>query len=76
MRSPFYFIVKPLEGKRYKNSKKIGGIDFLTSTSEENHLASNREAVVVSTPVNYSGDIETGDILLVHHNVFKYYYDI
>lgn len=76
MRSPFYFIVKPLEGKRYKNSKKIGGIDFLTSTSEENHLASNREAVVISTPVNYSGDIETGDILLVHHNVFKYYYDM
>ena len=76
MRSPFYFIVKPLNGKRYNNSKALAGIDFLTSTSEENHLASNREAVVVSTPLHYSGDIEPGDILLVHHNVFKFYNDM
>ena len=76
MRSPFYFIVKPLSGKRYNNSKEIAGVDFLTSTSEENHLASNREAVVVSTPLNYQGDIEPGDILLVHHNVFKFYNDM
>lgn len=76
MRSPFYFIVKPLNGKRYNNFKDLAGIDFLTSTSEENHLASNREAVVVSTPLHYSGDIEPGDILLVHHNVFKFYNDM
>ncbi len=62
MRSPFYFIVKPLTGKRYDNSKKIGGIDFITSTSEENHLASNRKAVVISTPLGYQGEIEPGDI--------------
>ncbi len=76
MRSPFYFIVKPTKGKRYNNSKEIGGIDFLTSTSEENHLASNREAIVVSTPLGYTGDIEPGDKLLVHHNVFKFYNDM
>ncbi len=76
MRSPFYFIVKPVKGKRYDNSKKIGGIDFITSTSEENHLASNRKAIVVSTPLGYNGDIEPGDILLVHHNVFKFYNDM
>mgnify|MGYP003135826690 FL=1 len=71
MRSPFHFIVKPLHGKRYTNSKEIENVDFITNTSEENHLASNREAVVVSTPLNYKGDIVAGDILLVHHNVFK-----
>jgi hypothetical protein len=76
MRSPFYFIVKPVKGKRYDNTKKIGGIDFITSTSEENHLASNRKAVVISTPLGYRGDIEPGDILLVHHNVFKFYNDM
>ena len=75
MRSPFYFIVKPTKGKRYNNSKEIGGVDFITSTSEENHIASNREAIVVSTPLGYNGDIEPGDILLVHHNVFKFYND-
>ena len=76
MRSPFYFIVKPIKGKRYNNTKEIGGIDFITSTSEENHLASNREALVIATPINYTGEISAGDILLVHHNVFKYYNDI
>jgi hypothetical protein len=76
VKSPFCFIVKPTKGKRYNNSKEIGGIDFLTSTSEENHMASNREAVVVSTPIDYTGDISPGDILLVHHNVFKFYNDM
>jgi hypothetical protein len=76
MKSPFYFIVKPYQGKRYNNTKDVGGVDFVTSTSEENHMASNREAIVISTPLGYTGDIEPGDTLLVHHNVFKFYNDI
>ena len=76
MRSPFFFIVKPIKGKRYNNSKEIGGIDFITSTSEENHMASNREGIVISTPLGYKGDVEPGDTLLVHHNVFKFYNDM
>ena len=76
MRSPFFFIVRPVKGKRYDNSKEIGGIDFITSTSEENHMASNREGIVISTPLGYNGDVEPGDTLLVHHNVFKFYNDM
>ena len=48
MRSPFYFIVKPLDDKRYTNTKNIEGMEFITSTSEENHKASNRQGVVVA----------------------------
>ena len=51
MRAPYNFIVKPLNNKRYNNTKKIGGIDFVTSTSQENHIASNREAIVISVPI-------------------------
>src|SRR5210317_2587711 len=76
MRSPFYFIVKPLDDKRYTNTKNIDGIDFITSTSEENHKASNRQGVVVATPLGYDGEIVVGDLLLVHHNVFKFYNDM
>ena len=76
MRSPFYFIVKPLDDKRYTNTKNIDGMDFITSTSEENHKASNRQGVVVATPLGYDGEIEVGDLLLVHHNVFKFYNDM
>jgi len=76
MKSPFNFIVRPYNGRRYDNIKSIGGIDFITSTSQEDHTVSNRYATVVSTPIDYSGEIEKGDILVVHHNVFKYYNDI
>jgi len=76
MKSPFYFIVKPKGNKRYDSTKKIGNIDFITSTSKEDHAASNRYAIVVETPINYNGPIEIGDTLLVHHNVFKYYNDM
>jgi len=76
MKSPFDFIVTPLDGRRYSNIKKIGSVDFITSTSEEDFKASNRYAEVVETPIGYTGAIKTGDVLLVHHNVFKFYNDI
>lgn len=70
------FIVRPLNGRRYDNIKNIGGIDLITSVSQEDHESSNRYAEVVETPINYSGEITKGDVLLVHHNVFKLYYDM
>jgi len=76
MKSPFCFIVKPSQGKRYNNTKSISGVDFITSSSEEDYTVSNREGVVVELPLNYSGKIKIGDTLLVHHNVFKYYNDM
>ena len=76
MKSPFYFIVKPVKGRRYDNIKKIGGLDIVTSVSVEDHKSSNRFAEVIALPINYTGDIEVGNTLLVHHNVFKYYNDM
>ena len=76
MKSPYNFIVIPVGGKRYVNEKNIGGIDFVVSTSEENHKASNRMAEVIEVPIDYKGDVKKGDILLVHHNVFKFYNDM
>jgi len=76
MKSPFSFIVKPFENKRYSNTKKIGSIDFIVSTSIEDHKFSNRYAEVLELPIGYKGPIQVGNILLVHHNVFKYYNDI
>jgi hypothetical protein len=76
MRSPFYFIVKPLKGKRYDNTKDIAGTELIVSTSEEDHKFSNRQAEVINLPLGYKGPIAPGDILLVHHNAFKFYNDI
>ena len=76
MRSPHYFLVRPKNGRRYDNVKDWGGINFITSSSKEDHKASNRYAEVIATPIGYSGKIKIGDTLIVHHNVFKYYNDI
>lgn len=76
MKSPFAFIVKPLKGKRYNNTKNISGLDIIISTSQEDFKFSNREAEVIELPLGYKGPIQVGDILLVHHNVFKYYNDM
>ena len=76
MQSPFYFIAKPINGKRYDNTRDIGGIELIVSTSEEDHKFSNRYAEVVEVPIGYTGPIEKGNILLVHHNVFKFYNDM
>jgi hypothetical protein len=76
MKSPFYFIVKPLGGKRYDNIRKYGDNEFIISSSQEDHTATNRFAVVVSTPSYYNGEIKKGDLLIVHHNVFRKYYDM
>ncbi len=76
MKSPFYFIARPVNGKRYDNTRKIAGIDLIVSTSEEDHKFSNRYAEVIETPLGYTGPIEPGDTLLVHHNAFKFYNDM
>jgi hypothetical protein len=76
MRSPFNFIAKPVNGRRYDNTKEIGGVELITSTSEEDHKFSNRYAEVVELPLEYDGPVAIGDILLVHHNVFKFYNDM
>ena len=70
------FIVRPLDGRRYDNIKDIGGVDFITSSSKEDHTVSNRFAEVISLPINYDGPVRVKDTLLVHHNVFKVYYDM
>lgn len=76
MKSPFYFIVRPVNGKRYDNTKDMEGTEFILSTSEEDHKFSNRYAEVIELPVGYTGPISIGDTLLVHHNAFKFYNDM
>lgn len=76
MRSPSQFIVTPHTGKRYNNTKKLGGVDLIVSTSEEDHRFSNRYATVIALPLSYKGGAKVGDTLLVHHNVFKFYNDM
>lgn len=75
MKSPNGFLVEPLNGNRYDNeSKTISG--FITSVNQEDALYTNRLAVVKAVPdVNNTG-ISEGDIVVVHHNVFRVTFDM
>ena len=70
MKSVYNFVVKP-KGERYNNTKKLDGKELILNTEIFNHKYVNREAVVISTPIIGDTDIKPGDIVIVHHNVFR-----
>jgi hypothetical protein len=74
MKSPNYFIIKPLNDARYDNVRKYGNNDFIISSSTEDHRIVNRYAVVHDIPINYNGAIKPGDTIIVHHNIFRITY--
>jgi hypothetical protein len=76
MKSPHYFIIEPFEGKRYDNVRKYGSCELILSSSQEDHTVTNRIGVVIETPLYYDGPIKKGDLIVVHHNVFRIYTDI
>ncbi len=75
MKSLYQFIVKP-KGERYNNTKKIGDISLLLNTNIESFRHINKEAIVVSTPAAFNTGINIGDTVLIHHNIFRRWYDV
>ena len=75
MKSVFNFIVKPV-GERYDNKIKVEGKELILNTKIESFKSVNNLAEVISTPLAYSSDIKVGDIVVIHHNVFRRFYDI
>ena len=75
MKSLYQFIVKP-KGERYNNTKKIGDTSLLLNTSIESFRHINKEAIVVSTPAAFNTNINIGDTVLIHHNIFRRWYDM
>jgi co-chaperonin GroES (HSP10) len=75
MRSIYDFIVKPV-GKRYDNEKTIGDKTLIVNTSIESFKSVNNFAEVVATPLAYSTGVNVGDIIVIHHNVFRRFYDM
>lgn len=75
MQAPQSFIVTP-KHRRYKEGKKMGDVVFETVSSVEDAKDVSKEAIVVALPMNYDGDIEVGDEVIIHHNIFRSYYDV
>tara|TARA_E500000318_G_scaffold95531_1_gene95387 strand:- start:232 stop:828 length:597 start_codon:yes stop_codon:yes gene_type:complete len=75
MKSLYQFIVKPFK-ERYDNVKKLNDKELIVNTCIENHIFVSKKAVVVSTPAAFKTNINVGDVVYVHHNIFRRYYDI
>tara|TARA_Y100001938_G_C8028254_1_gene399205 strand:- start:428 stop:1006 length:579 start_codon:yes stop_codon:yes gene_type:complete len=70
MQGLFNFIIKP-KGKRYNNSND----NLILNTNISNHLNVNRQAIVLATPKAIKTNIKKGDEIIVHHNVFREWYN-
>jgi len=75
MRSLYDFIIKPF-GDRYENEKKIGNKTLILNTKIESWKSVNNLAIVVETPKAFKTNIKKGDIIVVHQNVFRVFYDM
>ena len=75
MKAPFDFVIEP-KGSRYNNTKKVGGKDLILNTEVYNHQFVNREAIVKSVPTAFKTEIQPGDTIITHHNVFRRWHDV
>jgi hypothetical protein len=70
------YIVQPING-RYNNKKNIGNEELILNASIEDHKFVNRNGTVLALPiVNENEYLQIGDEVIVHHNVFRRYYDV
>ena len=75
MRSVYDFIIKPV-GRRYDNEVRVGEHTLITNSSIESFKHVNNIAEVIETPVAFATSIKKGDLIIVHHNVFRVFYDM
>ena len=75
MKSLYDFIVKPL-GDKYNNTIKIDNKKLIINTKIENWKFVNRLAEVIETPKAFNTPINKGDLLVIHQNVFRTFYDM
>ena len=75
MKSVYNFVVTPI-GERYNNTKKLEEGEIILNTEIFNHQYVNRKAKVISIPKVSDTEIKPGDIVVVHHNVFRRWYNV
>jgi hypothetical protein len=75
MQSLFNFIVKP-KNERYDNKKYIDGQELLLNTEISDHRYISRVGIVTAIPKSEKTEIQVGDEVILHHNVFRRWYDV
>ena len=75
MQSLFNFIIKPKK-ERYDNKKYIGDSELLLNTEISDHQYISRIGTVTSVPKFEDTKIQKDDDVIIHHNVFRRWYDM
>lgn len=75
MKSVFNYIVAPKHG-RSTSVKEIDGKELILNTELQNHNYTSRLGVVSATPLAFDSEIQPGDDIIVHHNVFRRFRDV
>lgn len=75
MKGVYNFIIKP-KLSRHESKKTVEGNELILNTDLQNHEYVSRIGVVIGLPSYNPTDIKEGDEVIVHHNVFRRFYDI
>ena len=75
MQSLFDFIIKPKK-ERYDNIKQIGDQELVLNSEISSHQYVSRVGIVLAIPKAEDTDIKVGDEVIIHHNVFRRWYDV
>ena len=75
MKSIFDFIVEPY-GQRYNNEVKVGDKSLIINTQSESFKSVNNIAKVIATPKAFKTPVKKGDLIMIHHNVFRRWYNV
>jgi len=76
MRSLYNYIIST--ENRYNNSKAIEDKELILNTeiTERDYQFVNRIGKVISIPILHKNDINVGDEVILHHNVFRRWIDV
>jgi hypothetical protein len=74
MKAVWNFLVKPIDN-RYDNSIKINDKNLILNTSIEKFKFISNRAIIVKTPKAFNTVLKEGDEIVIHHNVFRRYYN-
>ena len=75
MKSLYDFIVEPL-GETYSNEINVDKKKLILNTKIESFKFVNRHAIVKQIPLAYSTGVKVGDIIILHQNVFRVFYNM
>jgi hypothetical protein len=68
-------MVKPV-GNEYDNEVAVGDKKIILNTKIESFKFVNNIAEVIEVPTAYETPIKKGDLIVIHHNVFRTFYDM